>query len=64
MAVQNKKNTPVKDINYYQKKFWKLFFYSIGGIFLFFIFASWGLFGKMPSFEDFVIKEESSISNQ
>ena len=52
MAVQNKKNTPVKDINYYQKKFWKLFFYSIGGIFLFFIFASWGLFGKMPSFED------------
>ncbi len=54
MAVINnsKKNTPVKDIKYYQKKFWKVFFYSIGGIFLFFIFASWGLFGKMPSFED------------
>ncbi|MEY2921816.1 MAG: Penicillin-binding protein [Bacteroidota bacterium] len=53
MALQNnKKNTPVKDIQYYQKKFWKLFFYSIGGIFLFFLFASWGLFGKMPSFED------------
>jgi penicillin-binding protein 1A len=52
MALQNKKNTPVKDILYYQKKFWKLFFYSIGGIFLFFLFASWGLFGKMPSFED------------
>jgi penicillin-binding protein 1A len=52
MALQNKKNTPIKDILYYQKKFWKLFFYSIGGIFLFFLFASWGLFGKMPSFED------------
>ncbi len=54
MAVINnsKKNTPIKDLKYYQKKFWKVFFYSIGGIFLFFIFASWGLFGKMPSFED------------
>ena len=54
MALKNniKKNMPVKDIKYYQKKFWKVFFYSIGGIFLFFLFASWGLFGKMPSFED------------
>ncbi len=54
MALKNniKKITPVKDIKYYQKKFWKVFFYSIGGIFLFFLFASWGLFGKMPSFED------------
>jgi penicillin-binding protein 1A len=46
------KSTPVKDIKYYQKKFWKVFFYSLGGVFLFFLFASWGLFGKMPSFED------------
>ena len=46
------KSTPVKDIKYYQKKFWKVFFYGLGGIFLFFLFASWGLFGKMPSFED------------
>ncbi len=42
----------VKDIKYYSKKFWKLFFYTLGGLFLFFLFASWGLFGKMPSFED------------
>jgi penicillin-binding protein 1A len=41
-----------KDIKYYRKKFWKVFFYSLGGVFLFFLFASWGLFGKMPSFED------------
>lgn len=42
----------VKDIAYYQKKFWKIFFYTLGGIFLFFLFASWGLFGSMPSFEE------------
>ena len=42
----------VKEIKYYSKKFWKLFFYTLGGLFLFFLFASWGLFGKMPSFED------------
>ncbi|WP_298395623.1 transglycosylase domain-containing protein [Flavobacterium sp.] len=42
----------VKDVKYYSKKFWKLFFYGLGGLFLFFLFASWGLFGKMPSFED------------
>ena len=49
---QTKKTTPVKDTKYYQKKFWRVFFYTLGGIFLFFLFASWGLFGKMPSFED------------
>ncbi len=54
MAVINnsKKNKPLKDMKYYQKKFWKVFFYSLGGLLLFFLFASWGLFGKMPSFED------------
>jgi penicillin-binding protein 1A len=48
--TQNK--SQIKDIKYYSKKFWKLFFYTLGGLFLFFLFASWGLFGKMPSFED------------
>jgi penicillin-binding protein 1A len=41
-----------KDINYYKKKFWKVFFYGLGGVLVFFLFASWGLFGSMPSFED------------
>lgn len=50
MAVS--KPTPNKDIHYYKKKFWKIYGYTLGGIFLFFIFASWGLFGSMPSFED------------
>jgi len=41
-----------KNLEYYKKKFWKVYFYTLGGIFLFFLFASWGLFGSMPSFED------------
>lgn len=45
------KNTK-KDSSYYKKKFWKIFFSGLVGVFLFFLFASWGLFGSMPSFED------------
>nr|MBP6587521.1 transglycosylase domain-containing protein [Flavobacterium sp.] len=48
----NQANNVEKDINYYKKKFWKIFFYGLGGIMVFFLFASWGLFGSMPSFED------------
>lgn len=51
MAV-SKNNNQTKDINYYKKKFWKVYLYTLGGIFLFFLFASWGLLGSMPSFED------------
>ncbi len=56
MAIINRKNNQIpeseKDIQYYSKLFWKYFFYGLGGIALFFLFASWGLFGSMPSFED------------
>lgn len=55
MAAQKNNNQAKsieKDIAYYKKKFWKVFFYGLGGILLFFLFASWGLFGSMPSFED------------
>ena len=48
----NQANNVEKDINYYKKKFWRIFFYGLGGIMVFFLFASWGLFGSMPSFED------------
>jgi hypothetical protein len=47
-----KKIHVTKDIHYYQKKFWKVFFYGLGGIFLFFVFANFGLFGSMPSFDE------------
>ena len=55
MATQKKINPTKnieKDITYYKKKFWKIFFYGLGGILIFFLFASWGLLGSMPSFED------------
>ena len=51
MAVK-KNNGQGKDIEYYKKKFWKIFFYGLGGLAVFFLFASWGLLGSMPSFED------------
>ena len=51
MAASKNQNQ-TKDIAYYTKKFWKVFFYGLGGLFVFFLFASWGLFGSMPSFED------------
>ncbi|MCV9930385.1 transglycosylase domain-containing protein [Flavobacterium sp. LS1R49] len=50
-----KKNNPTKtekDINYYKKTFWKIFGYGLLGVITFFLFASWGIFGSMPSFED------------
>lgn len=48
----NKGNTEEKDFKYYTKTFWRFFFYGMGAIVLFFLFASWGIFGSMPSFED------------
>jgi penicillin-binding protein 1A len=36
----------------YVRKFWKLFGYTFGGVLLFFLLASWGFFGKMPSFDE------------
>ena len=60
----NQKNTSVvKDIKYYQRKFWRVFAYTLGGIFLFFLFASWGLFGSMPSFED-LENPESNLATE
>ena len=55
MAIKKNNNSAkgnVKDIAYYQKKFWKLFFIGLGTVGIFFLFASWGIFGSMPSFED------------
>ena len=61
--MAQKKTTPVKDINYYKKKFWKLFFYTFGISFLFFFLAYWGFFGKMPSFED-LENPESNLATE
>ena len=61
--MAQKNNVPVKDIKYYSRKFWRIFFYTLGGLFLFFIFASWGLFGAMPSFED-LENPESNLATE
>jgi penicillin-binding protein 1A len=48
----NQGNSTQKDFKHYNKTFWKFFSYGMGGIIVFFLFASWGLLGSMPSFED------------
>lgn len=62
MAIKQN-NNPTKDFKYYNKKFWKIFGYTIAGIFLFFLFASWGLFGSMPSFEE-LENPESNLATE
>lgn len=61
--MAQKNNTQFKDINYYKKKFWKLFFYGLGVMALFFTLASWGFFGSMPSFED-LENPESNLATE
>lgn len=48
MAV---KKTEKTDFSRFIKIFWKTFLFGIGFIVLLFLFASWGFFGSMPSFE-------------
>ncbi|MDG2432352.1 transglycosylase domain-containing protein [Flavobacterium sp.] len=48
----NNQGNTQKDFAHYTKTFWKFFSYGMGGIIVFFLFASWGLLGSMPSFED------------
>ena len=50
MATQ--KNNTKEDFSRYVKNFWKLFCGVIGFILLFFLLASWGALGTMPSFEE------------
>lgn len=50
--INNPARSSDKSIAHYQRKFWKIFFIALGSVGLFFLFASWGIFGSMPSFED------------
>jgi penicillin-binding protein 1A len=52
MAAVKKKKEVEKNIAYYNRQFWKFFGIAIGSVILIFLFASWGLFGSMPSFDD------------
>ena len=46
------KKANTNDFSAYKRKFWQLFAYGFLGIIFLFLFASWGFFGKMPSFDD------------
>lgn len=50
--MAQKKNIQKQDFSRYVKMFWKIFIGGALSIFLFFLLASWGLFGAMPSFEE------------
>lgn len=53
MAKQTKKNKkPTNSIGKYIKIFWILIGSGIGFVILLFLFASWGVFGKLPTFEE------------
>jgi len=51
MAVQKNKSAGTEDFSRYVKNFWKIFGYGFLAVILFFLLASWGVFGKMPTFE-------------
>lgn len=61
--MAQKLNTKKPDFSPYVKKFWKYFFLCFGGILLFFLFASWGLFGSMPSFSE-LENPESNLATE
>ena len=61
--MTQKANTPNPDYSHYVKKFWKYFLIIFGGLLLFFLFASWGLFGSMPSFSE-LENPESNLATE
>ncbi len=64
MAVKkNNTKTQVKDVGYYNRQFWKVFLIGLGSVFLFFLLASWGVFGSMPSFEE-LENPESNLATE
>ncbi|MFL9845408.1 penicillin-binding protein 1A [Flavobacterium rhizosphaerae] len=60
MATQKRSKKDTSDFSGYIKKFWILFGICFFTVILFFLLASWGAFGKMPSFEQL----ENPDSNQ
>ncbi|WP_310555228.1 transglycosylase domain-containing protein [Flavobacterium sp.] len=61
--MAQKLNSHKTDHSHYVKKFWKYFCIAFGGVLLFFLFASWGLFGSMPSFSE-LENPESNLATE
>lgn len=52
MAKKVKQVNSNKDYSSYVKGFWKLFIIGFVSVILFFLLASWGVFGTMPTFDE------------
>lgn len=66
MAIKNnKKNTgrPERTPRYYVVKFWQVFGLGFLAVILFFLLASWGVFGTMPSFDE-LENPESNVATE
>jgi penicillin-binding protein 1A len=50
--MAKKVNHANKDYSVYVKKFWKIFIIGFVSVIVFFLLASWGVFGTMPSFDE------------
>lgn len=61
--MANKQGFFNRDVAYFRNLFWKIFFGGLGFIALFFLLASWGVFGAMPSFED-LENPESNLATE
>ncbi|RZJ63236.1 MAG: penicillin-binding protein, partial [Flavobacterium sp.] len=62
--MAKKNNTAVtKNGSYYVKQFWKIFGIGFLSVLLFFLLASWGVFGKMPDF-DALENPESNVATE
>lgn len=63
MATKKKVNNVKGNFGNYIKMFWKVFAGAIVFVFLLFLFASWGLFGAMPSFDQ-LENPESNLATE
>lgn len=61
--MAKKHSTQTSNHSHYVKKFWKYFSIAFGSVLLFFLFASWGLFGSMPSFSE-LENPESNLATE
>jgi len=61
--MAQKKKSSTDDISYYKRKFWQFFIYGFSALILFFLLASWGFFGAMPSFEE-LENPESNLATE
>lgn len=52
MSANNKSKPKPKGFGSYLKIFWSVFVLGVAGVVLFFLFASWGVFGPMPTFDE------------